>query len=77
MKNGKIIVYSSNPIKNGTFVSTSFIQAEQYAGGGKVYKKTVPLNDIAWINGDEGQFAKVKNKNTFYLLVNQYLLIIC
>lgn len=66
LKNGKIIVYSSNPIKNGTFVSTSFIQAEQYAGGGKVYKKTVPLNDIAWINGDEGQFAKVKNKNTFF-----------
>ena len=59
LKDGKIIVYSSYPIKDGVFVSTSYVQAEQYAGGrgGKVYSKTVPLTDVAWINGDEGQFA--------------------
>ena len=58
-----ITVYSSYPIKNGTFVSTSRIQAREYAGGksdSKVYSKTVPLGDVAWINGDEGQFAKVE-----------------
>ena len=61
LKNGKITVYSSYPIKNGVFVSTSYVQAEEYAGGrgGKVYSKTVSLNNVAWINGDEGQYADV------------------
>lgn len=58
LKTGKITVYSSYPITQGVFVSTSKVQSEQYAGGGKVYKKTVPLAEVAWINGDEGQFAK-------------------
>ena len=59
LKDGKITVYSSYPIRNGVFVSTSYVQAEEYAGGRgkKVYSKTVPLTDVAWINGDEGQFA--------------------
>ena len=62
LASGKITIYSSYPIKQGVFVSTSKVQAEQYAGGvGKhVYTKTVPLKDVAWINGDEGQFAQVK-----------------
>ena len=62
LKSGKITVYSSYPIKQGVFVSTSYVQSEQYAGGEgkKVYSKVVPLSDIAWINGDEGQFAKLK-----------------
>ena len=61
-KKGTITIYSSKPIKNGTFVSSSKIQAEEYAGGigNKVYSKEVPLNEIAWINGDEGQYAKIK-----------------
>lgn len=61
---GKITVYSSYPIKQGVFVSTSKIQAEQYAGGvgNKIYSKTIPLSDVAWINGDEGQFAKTKKR---------------
>lgn len=60
LKDGAITVYSSYPIKNGVFVSTSQIQAQEYAGGknGKVYSKTIPLTDVAWINGDEGQYAK-------------------
>ena len=60
LKEGKITVYSSYPIKQGVFVSTSKIQSEQYAGGTgkKVYSETIPLSDVAWINGDEGQFAK-------------------
>lgn len=65
LKNGKVTVYSSYPIKNGVFVSTSHVQAEQYAGGrgGKVYSKIVPLDKVAWINGDEGQYADVKTSS--------------
>ena len=61
LKDGTITVYSSYPIKNGVFVSTSYIQAQEYAGGknGKVYSKTIPLTNVAWINGDEGQYAEV------------------
>lgn len=64
LKSNEITVYSSYDIKNGVFVSTSRIQAEEYAGGpgSKVYSKTVPLNEVAWINGDEGQYAKVKRR---------------
>lgn len=59
LKKGTITVYSSYPIKQGVFVSTSKIQAEQYAGGSgkKIYSQKIPLDKIAWINGDEGQFA--------------------
>lgn len=62
LKSGKVKIYSSKPIEQGNFVSTSKIQAEEYAGGkgSKVYEKMVSLDDIAWINGDEGQYAKVK-----------------
>lgn len=55
----EITIYSSYPIENGVFVSTSRRQAQEYAGGrgAKVYERTVPLDYVAWINGDEGQFA--------------------
>ena len=61
LQSGVITVYSSYPIGQGTFVSTSYSQAEWYAGGkgGKVYSKTIPLTDVAWISGDEGQFASI------------------
>ena len=65
LKQGKVTVYSSYPIEQGVFVSTSKIQAQEYAGGNgnKVYSKEVPLEDVAWINGDEGQYAKLANDN--------------
>ena len=70
LKSGKVKVYSSKPIKEGGFVSTSKNQAKDYAGGGKVYEQEVPLQDVAWINGDEGQYAPVsKGKN--YLVKKQ------
>lgn len=64
LKKGKITIYSSYPIKQGTFVSTSKIQAEEYAGGigKKVYSKTVSLEEVAWINGDEGQYANTNQR---------------
>ena len=57
LKKGKIIVYSSKPIVEGVFVSTSKNQAKDYAGGGKVYEREIPLDYTAWINGDEGMFT--------------------
>jgi len=60
LEKGEVTVYSSYPIEQGTFVSTSKNQARDYAGNGKVYSKTVPLNEVAWISGDEGQYAKVE-----------------
>lgn len=65
LERGKVMIYSSYPIHQGTFVSTSKIQAEQYAGGegNRVYSKEVPLYQVAWINGDEGQYANVGKKS--------------
>lgn len=70
LKRNKVTLYSSYPIKNGVFVSTSRVQAEQYAGGqgNRVYSKTVSPDKVAWINGDEGQYAsstaKYSHSNT-------------
>ena len=63
LETGKITIYSSYPIKQGVFVSTSKTQAEQYAGGSgkKVYSKTIPTKEVAWINGDEGQYANTED----------------
>lgn len=60
---GKITVYSSYPIENGVFVSPSQMEASQYAGGdaSKLYSKEVNINDVAWIDGAEGQYAKVED----------------
>lgn len=61
LKRNKIRVYSSYAIKNGVFVSTSYRQALDYAGNDptKVHSKEVNPSRIAWINGDEGQYASV------------------
>lgn len=57
--NGKIMVYSSYPIKQGVFVSPSKMEAESYSSNGKVYSKEVNINDVAWIDPTQGQYAKV------------------
>lgn len=59
LERGEVTVYSSNDIMDGNFVSTSYRQALDYAGGDakNVREATLPLNYIAWINGDEGQVA--------------------
>lgn len=63
---GKVTIYSSYPIKNGVFVSPSQMEASQYAGGdaSKLYSKEVDINDVAWIDGAEGQYAKVEKQET-------------
>ena len=61
IKSGKITVYSSYPIKQGIFVSPSYMEAESYAATGKVYEKTVKLTDVAWIDPTQGQYANVED----------------
>lgn len=61
LKDGKVTVYSSQPIEPGSFVSTSQNMAKDYAGNGQIYSQEVNLDDVAWINGDEGQYAKINN----------------
>lgn len=57
---GNIVVYSSKPIGQGIFVTPSRQEAEAYAGGGRIFSRRVELNDIAWIDTIEGQYAKVE-----------------
>ena len=64
LKSGKITVYSSYPIQQGVFVTPSKMEAQDYAGGGKVYQKTVALTDVAWIDPTQGQYANVNEFNS-------------
>lgn len=63
LETGIITVYSSKPIKNGNFVTTSKMCAKDYAGGGKIFSETLPTSDIAWINVEEGQVARLNRLN--------------
>jgi hypothetical protein len=67
LSEGHIIVYSSKPIENGTFVSTSRQCAMLYAGWAPysknephVYSVDCKLNKVAWINVDEGEFCDLE-----------------
>lgn len=59
LDSGYITVYSSMPIKNGNFVSTSKLEASQYAGDNRLYSAKVPISNVAWIDALQGQFAKL------------------
>lgn len=56
LKTGKIRIYSSHPITNGIFVTPSREDAVSY-GGNPPYSRTVKLEDVAWIDHTQGQFA--------------------
>lgn len=71
IETGKITVYSSKPITDGVFVTPDQRIAKDYAGGGKVYSKTVSIDDVAWIDSSEGQYAKVKNQGQDYSVLRQ------
>lgn len=62
LETGKITIYSSYPIEQGIFVSPSRMEAESYSGNGKVYSKEVNIDDVAWIDPTQGQYAKVQEK---------------
>lgn len=65
LESGYVTIYSSKPIEQGTFVSPSKMMAQDYAGNGKVYSQKVKLEDVAWIDGNEGQYAKVDEKKSY------------
>ncbi len=66
LQTGEITVYSSYPIGTlGGFVTPSRMEAEGYAGNGEVYSKTVNVNDIAWIDPTQGQYAPTQNGNIY------------
>ena len=58
---GEITVYSSRPIKAGSFVTPSKMEAKSYAGSGKIYEEKLNLNDISWIDGLQGQVTRNKD----------------
>lgn len=58
-KTRKIRLYSSRPFSVGSFVSPSKMQAKDYAGKGKIYEGVFDIDDIAWLNADEGQIARL------------------
>ena len=57
LQEGTIRVYSSEEIKEGTFVTPSRQEAESYAGGKQVNMKRVRLENVAWIDPMEGQYT--------------------
>ena len=63
LEKGSIRVYSSYPIKGGIFVTPSIMEAQSYSGDGKVYSKVVNINDVAWVDPTQGQYAKVSGDN--------------
>ena len=64
LETGKVAVYSSKPIENGSFVSTSKMEAESYSGNGKVYTKEVPLDNVAWIENTQGQYTDLSKSQS-------------
>ena len=66
LKNGEITVYSSYPIGTmGGFVTPSKMEAESYAGSGTIYEDTVKLNDVAWIDPTQGQYAPTSDFDAY------------
>lgn len=58
-RTGKIRLFSSRPFSLGGFVTPSQMQAKDYAGKEKIYEGIFDIDDIAWINADEGQIARM------------------
>lgn len=56
-RSGFVTVFSSYPIGPGVFVSPSHMEAQSYAGGGKVYSERVPLEFVAWLDSIQGQYT--------------------
>ena len=63
IETGRITVYSSKPIETGNFVTPSKMEAKSYAGGGKVYSKEISIEDVAWIDSIQGQYAPMEGES--------------
>ena len=58
---GEITVYSSKPIKAGSFVTPSKMEAKSYAGSGEIYEEKLKLNDVSWLDALQGQVTRNKD----------------
>ena len=58
---GEIIVYSSRPVKAGSFVTPSKMEAKNYAGSGEIYEEKLKLNDVSWLDALQGQVTRNKD----------------
>ncbi len=65
LERGTIRVYSSYKIADGVFVSPSRMEAESYSGDGKVFSKTVRVDDVAWIDPTQGQYAPLRDSERY------------
>lgn len=68
LESGYIRVYSSYPIEQGVFVTPSMMEAESYSGDGNIYSKDVDVNNVAWIDITQGQYAEIGNDDIRYSL---------
>ena len=58
---GEITVYSSRPVKAGSFVTPSKMEAKSYAGSGEIYEEKLKLNDVSWLDALQGQVTRNKD----------------
>lgn len=58
---GEITVYSSKPIKAGSFVTPSKMEAKSYAGSGEIYEEKLNLSDVSWLDALQGQVTRNKD----------------
>lgn len=63
LKNGKVTVFSSKDIIDGAFVTPSMMEAINYAGGGSFYQREVSIDNVAWIDSVEGQYAPINGED--------------
>ena len=61
INSGEITVYSSKPIKAGSFVTPSKMEAKSYAGSGEIYEEKLKLNDVSWLDALQGQVTRNKD----------------
>lgn len=57
IESGMIKIYSSNKIRPGVFVTSSKMMARDYAGSLNVFSTVVSIDEVAWINCDEGIYV--------------------
>ena len=58
---GEITVYSSRPVKAGSFVTPSKMEAKSYAGSGEIYEEKLKLKDVSWLDALQGQVTRNKD----------------
>ena len=72
LENGTVTIYSSNAIVDGAFVTPSKMIAQDYAGTNRDVNSTVvSLDDVAWIDSNEGQLAPINTDSQQDVIVEE------